>query len=154
MLFRLLCRSLHLRVAGGVRGAVAARSLARRLELHRKPGAALACFGKLRARVGQLAGARAGLATASEVFSDRAYESDGSLTPRALAGSLLTDPEAAAARLMRMIREGVVSSRQGTLVPVTATTACIHGDTPGSGDFARRLRSTLGTAGIAVAPFA
>lgn len=105
------------------------------------------------------AGARAGLATASEVFSDRAYESDGSLTPRMLAGSLLTDPEAAAARLVRMIREGVVSSRHGTLVPVTAMTACIHGDTPGSADFARRLRAALCAAGIdiarmGVAPFA
>ena len=97
------------------------------------------------------AGARAGLTTASEVFSDRAYESDGSLSPRTLAGSLLTDPEAAATRLVRMIREGVVSSRQGTLLHVTAATACIHGDTPGSADFARRLRAALGAAGIDLA---
>lgn len=96
------------------------------------------------------AGARAGLATASEVFADRTYESDGTLTPRTLPGSLLTDPDAAAARLVRMIREGVVSSRQGTLVRVKPTTACIHGDTPGSVDFARRLRAALGTAGIGV----
>jgi UPF0271 protein len=100
------------------------------------------------------AGARAGLTTASEVFSDRAYESDGSLTPRTLPGSLLTDPEAAAARLVRMIREGLVTSRQGSLLHVTATTACIHGDTPGSADFARRLRAALGTAGIGVARLA
>jgi UPF0271 protein len=100
------------------------------------------------------AGARTGLATASEVFSDRAYESDGSLTPRTLEGSLLTDPEAAAVRLVRMIREGFVTSRQGTMLHVTAMTACVHGDTPGSADFARRVRAALGTAGIAVAPFA
>jgi len=100
------------------------------------------------------AAARAGLATASEVFSDRTYESDGSLTPRTLAGSLLTDPTAAAARLVRMIREGHVTSRQGTLVRVNAMTACIHGDTPGSADFARRLRRALTAAGIAVAPLA
>ena len=100
------------------------------------------------------AGARAGLATASEVFSDRTYESDGSLSPRTLAGSLLTDSDAAAARLVRMIREGFVTSRQGTLFRVTATTACIHGDTPGSADFARRLRAALVAAGIDVAPLA
>ena len=97
------------------------------------------------------AGALAGLATASEVFSDRAYESDGSLTPRTLPGSLLTDPEAAAARLVRMIRDGLVATRQGSLLHVTAMTACIHGDTPGSADFARRLRAALSTAEIAVA---
>ncbi len=100
------------------------------------------------------AGARAGLATASEVFSDRAYESDGSLSPRTLTGSLLTDSDAAAARLVRMIREGCVTTRQGTLFRVTATTACIHGDTPGSADFARRLRAALVAAGIDVAPLA
>jgi UPF0271 protein len=97
------------------------------------------------------AGARAGLATASEVFADRTYESNGTLTPRTVAGSLLSDPDAAAARLVRMIREGVVSSRQGTLVPVTAMTACIHGDTPESVDFARRLRAALCAAGIDIA---
>jgi UPF0271 protein len=53
-----------------------------------------------------------------------------------------------------MIREGLVTSRQGALIHVTAMTACIHGDTPGSADFARRLRAALGTAGIAVAPLA
>ena len=103
--------------------------------------------------------ARAGLATASEVFSDRAYESDGSLSPRTRAGSLLTDSDAAAARLVRMIRDGIVISRQGTILRVTAKTACIHGDTPGSADFARRLRAALvaagiGTAAIDVAPLA
>ena len=100
------------------------------------------------------AGARAGLTTASEVFSDRAYESDGSLTPRTLPGSLLTDPEAAATRLVRMIREGLVTSRQGSLLHVTATTACVHGDTPGSADFAQRLRAALSTARIGVARLA
>lgn len=100
------------------------------------------------------AGARAGLATASEVFADRTYESDGTLSPRTLPQTLLTDPDAAAARLVRMIREGVVSSRQGALVPVTATTACIHGDTPGSATFARRLRAALDEAGIGVARLA
>lgn len=98
------------------------------------------------------AAARAGLATASEVFADRAYESDGSLTPRTLPASLLTDPVAAAERLVRMIRDGIVSSRQGTPVRVVPQTACIHGDTPGSADFARHLRMALIGAGIDVAP--
>jgi len=100
------------------------------------------------------AGLRAGLATASEVFCDRAYESSGTLTPRNVAGSLVTDPEVASARLVRMIREGAVESRQGTLLRVTATTACIHGDTPDAADFARRLRAALRVAGIDVAPLA
>lgn len=100
------------------------------------------------------AGRRAGLATASEVFCDRAYESDGGLTPRSLPGSLLTDPVIAAARLVRMIREGIVTSRQGTPLQVTATTACIHGDTPNAADFARKLREALRREDIDIAPLA
>jgi UPF0271 protein len=97
------------------------------------------------------AGRRLGLATACEVFCDRAYESDGSLTPRTQPGSVLTDATVAAARLVRMVRDGLVESRQGSTLHVTATTACIHGDTPYAADFARTIRKALVNAGVDVA---
>ncbi|RLS36180.1 MAG: LamB/YcsF family protein [Planctomycetota bacterium] len=96
------------------------------------------------------AGRRVGLRTASEVFVDRGYEADGSLTPRGGPGSLLTNPSAAAARVVRMLREGVVSSRQGSDVAVVANTACIHGDTPGASTFAQQVKALLVTAGFVV----
>ncbi len=93
---------------------------------------------------------RRGLATVSEVFCDRAYEASGDLVPRGIPGSLVTDPLAAAARLLGMLRDGTVEAIDGTRVAVTPETACIHGDTPGAAPFAAALRAALAAAGIAV----
>jgi UPF0271 protein len=97
------------------------------------------------------AGAAAGLRVASEVFADRGYEADGSLTPRGLPGSLIEDPERAVARVLRMVQEGRVHCRQGHDIGLRADTVCLHGDQPGAVTFARRLRAELATAGITVA---
>lgn len=97
------------------------------------------------------AGETAGLKTASEVFADRSYEADGSLTPRTQAGATIGDADAAIARVRRMIGEGKVRSRQGEDVEVRADTLCIHGDEPGAVEFARRVRGALKADGIRVA---
>ncbi len=97
------------------------------------------------------AGETAGLKTASEVFADRSYEADGSLTPRTQAGATIGDADAAIARVRRMIREGKVRSRQGEDVEVRADTLCIHGDEPGAVEFARCIRGALKADGIRVA---
>ena len=91
-----------------------------------------------------------GLRTASEVFADRSYQDDGSLTPRALPGSMIDDVEVALAQVKRMVLEGVVRSVNGKDVPVKADTLCIHGDQAGSVVFARRIREELERAGIEV----
>jgi UPF0271 protein len=99
------------------------------------------------------AGARGGLAVASEVFADRGYEADGTLTPRGRPGALLADPAAVAARALRMVTAGLVAAAGGTVVPVRADTICIHGDTPGAVALAGAVRAALDTAGVTVAPF-
>jgi UPF0271 protein len=91
-----------------------------------------------------------GLRAASEVFADRAYEADGMLTPRSLPGALVEDEDLAAARVLRMVAEGLVRSRQGPDVPVRADTVCLHGDQPLAAAFARRLRAALEGADITV----
>jgi UPF0271 protein len=78
-----------------------------------------------------------------EVFADRNYLADGSLVPRTRPDALLHDPEEAAARVLRMLREGVVRSVDGKDIEVSAETICLHGDTPGAVDFARSLRESL-----------
>src|SRR5260370_36650345 len=83
------------------------------------------------------------LHVACEVFADRNYLSDGSLVPRSRPDALLHDPEEAAARVLRMLREGKVRSVDGVDVDVRAETVCVHGDTPGAVEFARTLRSQL-----------
>lgn len=96
------------------------------------------------------AGQVAGLRTASEVFADRAYEQDGTLTPRNHADSMISDPHQAAQRVTRMIKEGRVCSRDGHDIPLQADTVCIHGDAPHAVEFARELRTALEQAGIAI----
>ena len=96
------------------------------------------------------AGTSLGLRCASEVFADRGYEADGSLTPRGRPDAMVEDEEAAVVRVVRMVREGMVRCRTGEDVPVRAETVCIHGDQPKALAFARRLRTGLAEAGIAV----
>jgi UPF0271 protein len=96
----------------------------------------------------------AGLAVAEEVFADRSYQDDGSLTPRSQPGAMITDVEACVAQVLRMVREGVVRSVNGVDVPVRAHTLCIHGDQPGAVAFAQRIRAALADAGAQVRPAA
>ena len=89
-----------------------------------------------------------GLKCASEVFADRRYQSDGSLTPRTEADALIHDVHEAASQVLDMIERGFVRARDGSAVSVRAETVCIHGDAPGAQQFARHLRNILSEAGI------
>lgn len=97
---------------------------------------------------------RCGLAAAQEVFADRTYQPDGSLTPRGQAGALITDEAAAAGQVLRMVREGRVRATDGTEVAIRADTVCLHGDGAHAVAFARRLRREMETAGLEVRAFA
>jgi 5-oxoprolinase (ATP-hydrolysing) subunit A len=90
------------------------------------------------------------LSVVREVFADRNYLADGLLVPRTRPDALLHDPEEAAVRVLRMLREGVVRSVDGKDVEVQAETICIHGDTPGAAEFARSLRTSLEKNGVLI----
>ena len=95
-----------------------------------------------------------GLPWTSEVFADRAYEDDGSLTPRALPGSVITDEEEAIARVLQMVQEGTVTARSGKTIPIQADSICLHGDGVKAVEFARRIRAELTAAGVKIVPLA
>ncbi|GAA1086374.1 LamB/YcsF family protein [Tsukamurella spumae] len=99
-------------------------------------------------------GESAGLRTVREAFADRAYLPDGALVPRSREGSVLHDPDEIAARVLRMVADGTVESIDGTEVEVAPDSVCVHGDNPSAVAVARRLRTVLDGAGVAVAPFA
>ncbi len=121
--------------------ARAVRSVNRALVLFGPPGS-------------QLVGAarRAGLRTACEAFADRAYQSDGALVPRGQPGAVLHDPDEVAQRAIAMVRDRAVTARDGARVSLEIDTLCVHGDTPGAAEAARRIRDALTSAGIRVAP--
>jgi UPF0271 protein len=91
-----------------------------------------------------------GLQIAREIFADRNYLNDGWLVPRTRPDALLRDPNKAAERVLRMLREGKVRSVEGRDVDVRGETICIHGDTPGAVEFARKLRSQLEHEGVTI----
>lgn len=95
---------------------------------------------------------KAGLRVAREVFADRRYERDGSLTPRSRPGSVLADPDACVRQVLRIVREKKVFASDGTEIPLEADTVCVHGDSPGALETARRIRAALEGEGIAVVP--
>lgn len=92
----------------------------------------------------------AGLRTASEVFADRTYQPDGSLTSRKLPGAMIENEDMAIAQVLGMIRQGTVLSLSGEVVPIRAETVCIHGDGAHAVDFAQRIRQTLKNNGIEI----
>jgi UPF0271 protein len=93
---------------------------------------------------------RIGLRTANEVFADRTYRQDGTLTPRSMEGALIEEPEQAAAQVIRMVKQGTAMSREGVEVEVKADTVCVHGDGPHALDSVRIIRQRLEQEGIRV----
>lgn len=98
------------------------------------------------------AGERVGLRVASEVFGDRAYNSDGTLVPRTHRGAVIRDPEVVADRVLRMVTEGRVTAADGSEVQLRADTVCFHGDTPGAVQLVRHVRERLEEAGVTLSP--
>ena len=96
------------------------------------------------------AGEAAGLQVALEGFADRAYEPDGSLTPRSRQGAVIHDVAAVVRRAVRMATEGVVVATDGSEQAVRVDTICTHGDTPGSQALTKALRAGLERAGVKV----
>ena len=96
------------------------------------------------------AGQARGLRVASEVFADRTYQANGSLTPRTQPGAMITDEDEAVAHVWRMINEGVVRATDGTDVPVKADTVCVHGDGVTPVNFALKLRAKLRAEGFSL----
>ena len=84
-----------------------------------------------------------GLKTASEVFADRTYQDDGSLTSRSLPGAMITDPQEAALHAWQMVGKATIHTVSGKTIPVLAETICIHGDTPNAEAFARAIHLIL-----------
>lgn len=97
-------------------------------------------------------GARHGIRMAFEFFADRAYNADGSLVSRKEAGAVIHDQELAARRVLKMVREGKVTTRDGADIKLEADTICLHGDNPAAVNLAKRIRETLLEAGVEIVP--
>jgi UPF0271 protein len=89
-----------------------------------------------------------GLTCAAEAFADRAYEPDGILRKRTVAGALLEDPAHAAQQALDIATRHVAIATDGSELKITADTICIHSDTPGSVAIARAVNERLKQSGV------
>lgn len=95
----------------------------------------------------------AGLRVAREAFPDRAYLSNGQLSPRSMPGAVLHDPSLVRERVAKLAATGMLTSIEGKEINFKADTLCIHGDTPGAWKLAAEIRSALEKNGVKIAPF-
>lgn len=96
------------------------------------------------------AGLALGLQTASEVFADRTYQPDGSLTPRQSSHALITDANSAARQALELALYGRVTAIDGSTLTLQADTICLHGDGPHALTFATAIRTALQDAGVQI----
>ena len=99
------------------------------------------------------AGEAIGLQTIHEVFADRTYQADGTLTSRKQENALITDEAVAITQVVKMVKEGIVTSIQGTDVALKAESICLHGDGAHAVAFAKRARFELEAQQIQVKAF-
>ena len=96
---------------------------------------------------------QAGLRAVREAFADRNYDPDGTLVSRRESDAVVSDPDAVAARVVQLARERTLLARDGSTIDIDAESLCVHGDSPGSVELARRIVGALQDAGIEIRSF-
>ena len=94
------------------------------------------------------AGQKIGLPVANEVFADRTYTSEGTLTPRSKDNALITSDEIALTQVLQMVKTQTVTATTGEKVHLQADTVCLHGDGEKAVIFAKMIYETLIAEGI------
>lgn len=89
------------------------------------------------------AAAKIGLQTANEVFADRTYQADGTLTPRTQPNALIKDKAAMLRHVTQMVKENKVTIITGEEIFLKADTICIHGDGEHAVEFAKAIKNEL-----------
>ncbi|HYK71520.1 MAG TPA: 5-oxoprolinase subunit PxpA [Pseudoneobacillus sp.] len=95
-------------------------------------------------------GKKYGLKVAQEVFADRTYQIDGTLTPRTEKEALILDEKLAISQTIQMVKEKRVKTLNGDVIPIVADTICLHGDGAHAVEFAQTIRSAFEREGINV----
>lgn len=92
-----------------------------------------------------------GLRTAHEVFADRTYQNDGTLTPRSQPGAMVATVEDAVTQALQMATQGRVTTLQGQTIALRADTLCLHGDGEHALQFAVAIHAAFERAGVKIA---
>jgi UPF0271 protein len=95
-------------------------------------------------------GVMAGLTTVAEVFADRTYQQDGTLTPRSRPNALISDQDLALKQAFLLATESRVMATNGQFITLEAETICLHGDGPHAVSFARIIHQIFSERGITI----
>ena len=94
-----------------------------------------------------------GCKAACEIFADRAYNDDATLVDRRQPGAVIHDPQAAAKRMVDMVRAGAIITESGKHIPTRIDTICLHGDTAEAVQIAKATRQALEADGVTLKTF-
>ncbi len=86
---------------------------------------------------------RVGLQTCSEVFADRTYQNDGSLTARNQNNAMITNEEECINQVLQMIKQQKVKTTENKEINIIAETICLHGDGLHAVSFAKLISQKL-----------
>ncbi len=88
-----------------------------------------------------------------QFFADRAYDNNGQLVPRSVAGSVIHNETAIIRRLLEAMDRSIVISIEEREVAIAFESICVHGDTPNALALAEKIRKVLEDHGVNVRPF-
>jgi UPF0271 protein len=91
-----------------------------------------------------------GIPFAAEAFADRGYMADGSLVPRDKPGAFIHDPNEAAARMLKLVKEGTIETPDGQTLKLKAHTICMHGDSAEAVEMAKVVKAIMEKNGVEV----
>ncbi len=77
-----------------------------------------------------------------EAFSDRRYTDEGLLQSRLIEGAVLSESDALL-QAKQLISSGTVTTASGATLAIEADSLCVHGDTKGAVNIAKKIRTFL-----------
>ena len=102
----------------------------------------------------ETAAARCGLPVATSFLADRAYDDEGLLVPRKLAGSVIHHQAEVLERVRRMLTDGTVVTHSGYLLTMRPASILLHSDTAGAVALAGMIRREIEANGGEIVPVA
>lgn len=103
-------------------------------------------------RAMEAAASDCGLYVAITFLADRAYDDDGLLVSRKLAGSVIHDRARVLERVKRILQRGEVVTHSGNILAMRPASILLHGDTDGAVELARAIREEVVGSGATIVP--
>ncbi len=86
----------------------------------------------------------------AEAFIDRRYTGNGRLVPRSAAGAVIADEDERIRQGLSLATGTVLTAQDGTALAVKADSLCLHSDSNGALETAKKMRLALENAGIVI----